>query len=56
MPYTQALDASRLVMLPGAVYKDPELSWRYEIGPAGATFVSGNALGAEYNGTCWFGS
>jgi glucose/arabinose dehydrogenase len=54
--YTAALAMSRLFMLPGATYKDPELSWRYEIGPAGATFVHGNALGAEYSGTLWIGS
>jgi glucose/arabinose dehydrogenase len=47
---------SRLYMLPGAVYKDPELSWRYESGPSGATFVQGNALGAEYDGTLWIGT
>jgi len=45
-----------MYMLPGAVYQDPDLSWKYEIGPAGTAFVSGNALGAEYNGTLWFGS
>ena len=27
-----------------------------EIGPAGTTFVQGNALGADYNGTLWIGS
>jgi len=54
--YTPTLAASRLVMLPGATYVDPDFSWRYEIGPAGTTFVSGNALGAEYNGTLWIGS
>ena len=43
-------------MLPGAIYRDPEFSWKYEIGPAGTTFVSGNALGPEYNGTLWIGS
>ena len=43
-------------MLPGAVYKDPELSWRYEIGPSGAAFVLGSALGTEYDGTLWIGS
>jgi glucose/arabinose dehydrogenase len=47
---------SHLFMLPGAIYVDPEFSWRYEIGPAGTTFVNGNALGAEYNGTLWIGS
>ena len=54
--YTAALALSRMFMLPGAVYRDPEFSWKYEIGPAGTTFVSGNALGAEYNGTLWIGS
>ena len=54
--YTSTLARSRMFMLPGAVYVDPDLSWKYEIGPAGATFVQGNALGAEYNGTLWMGS
>ena len=45
-----------LFMLPGATYVDPELSWKYEIGPAGTTFVRGTALGAEYDGTLWIGS
>jgi glucose/arabinose dehydrogenase len=54
--YTAALALSRMFMLPGAFYRDPEFSWKYEIGPAGTTFVSGNALGAAYNGTLWIGS
>lgn len=54
--YTAAVAQSRLVMLPGAVYVDPEFSWKYEIGPAGTTFLTGNALGPEYNGTLWIGS
>jgi glucose/arabinose dehydrogenase len=54
--YSPALALSRMFMLPGAVYKDPELSWRYEVGPSGTTFVNGNGLGAEYNGTLWIGS
>lgn len=54
--YTPALAMSRMLMLPGATYVDPDLSWRYEIGPAGTAFVSGNSLGAEYNGTMWIGS
>lgn len=54
--YTPSVALSRLLMLPGAVYVDPELSWRYEIGPAGTTFVKGAALGAAYDGTLWFGS
>ena len=43
-------------MLPGAKYVDPELSWKYESGPAGTTFVRGTALGAENDGTLWIGS
>jgi glucose/arabinose dehydrogenase len=45
-----------LVMLPGATYRDPELSWKYESGPAGTAFVRGAGLGAENDGTLWFGS
>jgi aldose sugar dehydrogenase len=54
--YTASVVLSRLFMLPGAIYKDPEFSWKFEVGPAGATFVNGNALGPEYNGTLWIGS
>ena len=46
--YGAALAMSRMVMLPGAAYVDPDLSWKYEIGPAGTTFVQGTALGPEY--------
>jgi glucose/arabinose dehydrogenase len=45
-----------LFMLPGATYVNPELSWKYESGPAGTTFVRGSALGAENDGTLWIGS
>ena len=54
--YGGAAALSRLFMLPGAVYKDPEFSWRYETGPAGAAFIRGAALGPEYDGTLWIGS
>ena len=56
LAYTPALAQSRMLMFPGAVYADPELSWRYEVGPAGTTFVSGTTLGAEDHGTLWMGS
>src|SRR5207248_9756005 len=32
---TAAEAMSRLFMLPGAHYKDPEFSWRYAVAPAG---------------------
>ena len=54
--YSAALALSRMFMLPGATYVDPDFSWKYEVGPAGTAFVSGDALGPEYNGTLWIGS
>lgn len=54
--YASSLATTRLFQLPGATYTDPDLSWRYEIGPSGAAFVAGNALGAGYDGTLWIGS
>jgi aldose sugar dehydrogenase len=56
LAYTPALATARMFTLPGSIYVDPDFSWKYEIGPAGTTFVTGNALGAEYNGTMWMGS
>ena len=56
LPYTAAVAASRMFNLPGATYVDPDFSWKYEVGPSGTTFVTGNALGPEYNGTLWIGS
>lgn len=54
--YTASLARSRMFMLPGATYVDPQFSWRYEVGPSGTAFVQGSALGAEYDGTLWIGS
>ena len=54
--YNAGLAQNRMFMLPGASYVDPDFSWKYEIGPSGTTFVNGNALGPEYNGTLWIGS
>jgi aldose sugar dehydrogenase len=41
---------SRLFMLPGAVYKDPEFSWKYVLAPAAIGFVSSGALGQQFLG------
>ena len=54
--YNGTAAQARMVMLPGATYRDPDFSWRYEVGPSGTAFVTGNALGAAYNGTMWVGS
>ena len=39
---------SRLFMLPGAHYSDPEFSWKYAVAPAGIGFLSSRALGPQY--------
>lgn len=39
---------SRLVMLPGAHYDDPEFSWKWAVAPAAIGFLRGNGLGADY--------
>jgi glucose/arabinose dehydrogenase len=54
--YSPTAAQNRMVMLPGATYVDPELSWLFEIGPSGTTFVHHGALGAQYEGTLWIGS
>jgi aldose sugar dehydrogenase len=41
---------SRLYMLPGASYSDPEFSWKFAVAPAGLGFIRGATLGAEYSG------
>ena len=47
---TPAEALSRLVMLPGAHYADPEFSWKFALAPAALGFMRGTALGQEYNG------
>ena len=43
-------------MLPGAHYSEPELSWKYEVAPAGIGFVKGRALGPQYEGDLFVGA
>ncbi len=47
---TPADALSRLFMLPGAHYTDPEFSWRWAVAPAGIGFLRGRALGPQYEG------
>ena len=47
---------SRLFMLPGAHYSDPEFSWKFEVAPAGIGFMSGRALGPQYQGDLFVGA
>jgi glucose/arabinose dehydrogenase len=46
---------ARLFMLPGAVYKAPELSWKFEVAPAGMGFMTGSALGPQYQNDLFMG-
>ncbi len=50
----EALDA--LFMLPGAVYSDPEFSWKYGVAPAALGFLDGDGLGREYAGDLFVGA
>ncbi len=36
-------------------YKDPELSWKFEVAPTGLGFMRGSALGAQYDGDMFVG-
>jgi glucose/arabinose dehydrogenase len=47
---------TRLFMLPGATYHDPQFSWRYAVAPAGIGFVRGFGLGAGYIGDLFVGA
>lgn len=47
---------SRLYMLPGAHYSDPEFAWRYAVAPAGIGFLKGRALGPQYEDDLFVGA
>ena len=53
---TPAEALSRLFMLPGAHYNDPEFSWKFAVAPAGIGFLSGRALGPQYDGDLFVGA
>jgi aldose sugar dehydrogenase len=46
---------SRLFTLPGAHFSDPELSWKFEVGPGGIGFLDSAALGRQYQGDLFMG-
>jgi aldose sugar dehydrogenase len=46
---------SRLFVLPGSHYSDPEFSWKHVLAPAGIGFVSGGALGRQFLGDLFVG-
>ena len=46
---------SRLFMLPGAFFSDPEMAWKFEVGPGGIGFMDGLGLGREYEDDLFMG-
>ena len=46
---------SRLFVLPGSFHKDPELSWKFEVAPAGIGFMRSGGLGPEYQSNLFMG-
>jgi glucose/arabinose dehydrogenase len=60
-PPTNIADTSqeallRLFMLPGANYSDPEFSWKWEVAPGGIGFVTGTALGPQFQNDLFMGA
>ena len=47
---------ARLFMLPGARYRDPEFSWKFEVAPAGIGFMEGDGLGDQYENDLFTGA
>jgi glucose/arabinose dehydrogenase len=47
---------SRLFMLPGAHYDDPEFSWKFAVAPAAIGFLNSRALGPQYAGDLFVGA
>src|SRR5688572_18610164 len=46
---------ARLFALPGSEFSDPELSWKFEVGPGGIGFLDSRHLGREYRGDLFMG-
>ncbi|HKP81219.1 MAG TPA: PQQ-dependent sugar dehydrogenase [Pyrinomonadaceae bacterium] len=47
---------SRMYMLPGAQYVDPEFSWKYALAPSPIGFVKGGGLGPQFEGDLFVGA
>lgn len=52
---TPQLALSRMYMLPGASYRDPEFSWKYAVAPSPLGFVKGRGLGPQFEGDMFVG-
>jgi glucose/arabinose dehydrogenase len=53
---TPAEALARLYRLPGAIYTEPEFSWKYAVAPSSLGFIHGRALGAENEGALVVGA
>jgi glucose/arabinose dehydrogenase len=53
---TPAQAFSRLFLIPGSFYNDPEFSWKYAVSPGAIGFLNSEALGAGYFGSLFVGS
>jgi glucose/arabinose dehydrogenase len=53
---TPAEALSRLVVLPGSHYSDPEFSWKWAVPPAAIGFVRGRGLGPQFEGDLFVGA
>ncbi len=53
---TEAEAMSRLFVLPGSHYNDPEFSWKYAVAPAGIGFLNSRALGPQFEGDLFVGA
>jgi aldose sugar dehydrogenase len=52
---TPAEALSRLFVLPGSQYSDPEFSWKHVLAPAAIGFMTGRGLGPQYDGDLFVG-
>jgi aldose sugar dehydrogenase len=52
---TPAEALSRLFVVPGSDYSDPEFSWKYVLAPAAIGFVRGRGLGPQYDKDLFMG-
>ena len=46
---------SRLFVLPGSKFSDPEFSWKHVLAPAAIGFLDGGALGSQFSGDLFVG-
>jgi glucose/arabinose dehydrogenase len=53
---TPAEALARLYLLPGAIYTEPEFSWKYAVAPSAVGFIRSRALGANNEGTLIVGA